>query len=180
MTACRQDTRALVAAARQIAEADKTVAGSRAKALKLDLSRVARRAREEADYTRDALKDQVGTSAKNVQRWEDPDDPIAPNAVHIASAPREWALPLLRWQAEQHACEVLESAADQYGDDDGARFSAVVGASANAQRAAVLLVKPGVTATELRRCERDLLRAAEAALEAVQRVRMRLREARGR
>jgi transcriptional regulator with XRE-family HTH domain len=110
--AWREHARAASAAPRPITEqlghgADSQAGGTRAKTIKLELSRAARRAREAAGITQEQLASAIDTSRANTRRWEDTEHPMSPSIAHLAIAPRDYALPLLAYAARQHAHEVL-------------------------------------------------------------------------
>jgi transcriptional regulator with XRE-family HTH domain len=107
MTARAQHARALAGAPRPNDVADgPSPEVQRAKPLKLELSLQLRRAREHAGLTQEQLATAVGTARTTLRRWESPESRDVPNITHLAIAPRDWALPLLRWAAEQHEREL--------------------------------------------------------------------------
>ncbi len=177
----REDMRALVAAARMNA-ADNMRGGAHKRDLAALLARSHNAALAASGLTQSELAAHMGISQPRVARFGIADAKDVPSALHLSRAPDSYVIPFLR---ELSAIRTERGARPHewvpapelvHGNDDTARFKALVSAAANAQRAALLLMKPAASAGELKIVERELTKAAECALEAAQRVRLRLRE----
>ncbi len=179
MTAYRDDIRALVAVARANAAASARE-GAHGRDLIALLSRAHRAGMSASELTQDELSDYMGVARQQIARFGTDSASDVPSLKHTARAPDGYHDALMRDYAAirteiGHAPRQWLPAPDLvHGDDDLARANALVLAAANAQRAALLLQKPSATASELKIVERELTEVAEAALEAVQRVRERL------
>lgn len=183
MTALREDMRALVAAARTNAAATVRGGANRRDLIAL-LSRAHRAGAAASGLTQDELAALMGVARPQVTRFGTDESTDLPNAKHIARAPDAYVDALMRELAAVrtelgHAPRQWIPAPDLvHGEDDLARSNSVVLHCANAQRAAHVLQKPTPSASELKMVEREFVEAAEALLEAVERVRQRLRDAR--
>lgn len=160
-----QRTRPSVLAKRAIDLPAAPPAVSRAKILKRDVARVVQRTRVALGMSQSEFGADAGTSRYNVDRWERPDDPCAPNLVQLSNMSSVAGLPLFEWalahhERQVHATPLLRHASDML------RFADLTRAVSNTARAAACLVEGReLTAQEWELIRSDAKRLTECAME---------------
>ncbi len=140
----------------------------------LPLSFVAKRAREQAGLTQIDVSKLTRAPRWWVQKWETGEG--APRLDHLQRAPSDYALPLLRWAAQQHDHDVARVAEDVHGEDDSKRTQSVTSAVVNALRALPLLNSDAADLEILERaCRRGVDELQECAARAAELIRRKRR-----
>jgi hypothetical protein len=112
---------------------------------------IAKRSRADAKISQEDLADRLGLQQSHVSHCEDAGEPRAFTVLHVAQGPSEWAVPLIRWQALQHAQQVIAAAEIRHGDNHLARHAAVTGALCGLQHASAYAVSDNlITQAEAR------------------------------
>jgi DNA-binding XRE family transcriptional regulator len=138
----------------------------RAKHLRLELSAVLRRSRRRVpQLTQQQLALFMDVERTAVKRWEHPRMAGAPNLLHVALAPLDYARQPIEWVAAVHELEVLALSKVTHADDHTARFCAVARACSNLVRALAMSVQADPSIEQLELWHRESTACVEAARE---------------